>query len=147
MTVATSEPSKSYGLSLALACVGITFVGIGVQAAGRALAGSDSFGGGSYGATIGALLSFGMLYLERATRWNRVPARLRRAISYAIAAVLVASMIGTFFCLYVAFSHPTSGELPLVMGLISAFCQVFTLYWLCTARPRYVSTAGPHLYE
>ena len=141
------EPTKTYGISLALACVGITFVGIGLQSARQTLSGNNPFSGGSYGATIGALLTFGLLYLERATRWQTLPAYLQRVIGHVITLALIASMTGTVFCLYVAITRPASPNLPMVMGLVSAVSQVFTLYWLGRERPRYSATANQKISE
>ena len=142
MRATPKQPNPAYFTSLGVGLTGLALVSTGLWAAVEALVGGDPANGIGHGGLVGLAIAFVLVYVERASRWERVSPRLQQLAQQLLAIALVVSLLCTAVCLYLAFSQGDTFHLSTIFGLSAAVCQVGSVYWLYVARPRTFPVAG-----
>ncbi len=141
MTISTDKsstrPSAWYLFSLAMGCVGLTFMAVGL---GGALIGR---GGGNPDDAVNVdgfvmfIFSFVIVFSMRLIFWPPVPPSVRTLVRAAITVIIALGVPLALLGLILAWQLPPAThhtDLPIGSSILAVLCQPLALLWLTRYR-------------
>ena len=132
-----TRPSPGYLLTLALGCVGLPFMGIGLGGALIGRAGGDPIRAMDVDGIVMFLLAFAIGFAMRLIFWPPAPPRLRSIVRLMISAILVLGMALSILGLALAWNLPATlrhASAPIYFSTLAVLCQPVAALWLTRYR-------------
>lgn len=132
-----SRPSPSYLLTLALGCIGLPSLGIGLGGALIGRHGGDPFSAMDVDGMVMFLLGFGVLFATRLIFWPVAPADLRTAVRTVVSLLFVFCVPLSLLGLVLALGLPETlahRSLAIYFSVLALLCQPVALTWLLRYR-------------
>ena len=131
------RPSPGYLFTLAIGCVGLPFIGIGLGGALIGRAGGDPIRAMDVDGMVMFILAFAVGFAMRLIFWPPAPPSLRQIVRLLISVVLAAEIPLALLGLALAWQLPPGTRhavLPLYFSVLAVLCQPVAALWLARYR-------------
>jgi hypothetical protein len=132
-----TPPGPGYLFTLAMACVGLPFMGIGLGGALIGSAGGDPMDAMNVDGFVLFILGYVVCFAMRLLFWSRTPPGLRRLVRFLICAIVAAEIPLALLGLVLAWRLPPTlhdADLAIWFSILAVLCQPLSVLWLARYR-------------
>lgn len=131
------RPSPGYLYTLSAACIGLSFIGLGLGGALIGRAGGNPLDAFDVDGMVTFLLAFAVAFATRLLFWPPVPPTLRACVRLVVTAIFVIEIPLTLLGLVLALCLPPATPYPLFpfsFSIITLLFQPGAVWWIMRYR-------------
>ena len=136
-SVSAARPSPGYLYALSAACIGLSFMGLGLGGALLGRAGADPIGAFDVDGMVAFLLAFAIIFATRLLFWPHAPSALRSGVRIAVTAIFVLAGLLALTGLVLALSLPPTtphASFPVYVSILAVLFQAGAVWWIMRYR-------------